>query len=318
MSASVWVVSSYYNPARYRRRKYNFDIFRQQIGLPLLVVEMSTADSFELSADDADIIVRVSNGGELWQKERLLNIAIARLPPEAEIVAWVDCDVIFGDAGWHQQLDERTRDGALVQCFSDLLDLPETWKPSVDRLDFDCTPTGYSIVEIMKNEPDAEDFVPNTTRGFRHSLCGLAWACRRDHILKYGLYDAMIVGSGDRALAFAAVGRFEEAIQATKMTRRRAAHYLPWAKSFHAASNGVANIPGRLFHLWHGQISDRRYLERHQILGKMKFDPTKDLAKNDDGAWIWTAGASEEVKQFLREYFANRAEDGPMAGNVQA
>ena len=35
---------------------------------------------------------------------------------------------------------------------------------------------------------------------------GLAWAARREIVEKYGLYDAMIAGAGDRAMAYAMFG----------------------------------------------------------------------------------------------------------------
>ena len=35
----------------------------------------------------------------MWQKERLLNVALAAVPNNVEDVAWIDCDVVFAVKG---------------------------------------------------------------------------------------------------------------------------------------------------------------------------------------------------------------------------
>ena len=58
-SAKVWAITSYFNPRRYRRRLANYRVFCRRVGIPLLTVELGYGDSFELSPDEADILVQL-------------------------------------------------------------------------------------------------------------------------------------------------------------------------------------------------------------------------------------------------------------------
>ena len=54
--------------------------------------------SFDLSEGDADILIQLRGRDVMWQKERLLNLALRALPDECRKVVWVDCDVILEQA----------------------------------------------------------------------------------------------------------------------------------------------------------------------------------------------------------------------------
>jgi hypothetical protein len=63
-----------------------------------------------------------------------------------------------------------------------------------------------------------------------------------------------------------------------------------------------------LFHLWHGQPTNRKYQARHQTLCRFDLDPATDLAIAEDGPWRWNS-RKPVLHQFLKSYFASRAED---------
>ena len=83
------------DPAGYQRRKANYHVFRDRLRLPLLTVEWSQTGQFALGPADAELLIQLDGGDVMWQKERLLNVAIAHLPPQCTHVAWLDCDLIF-------------------------------------------------------------------------------------------------------------------------------------------------------------------------------------------------------------------------------
>src|SRR5262245_25462823 len=105
MDNDIWVVTAYFNPCRYSTKKFNFDTFAARLrstGAKLLVIEIALEDGeFDLGGDLNAI--RVRGNGLMWQKERLLNIAIANLPPSCTKVAWLDCDILFEDHAWLQR-----------------------------------------------------------------------------------------------------------------------------------------------------------------------------------------------------------------------
>ena len=89
----LWAITCLFNPAGFRIRTDNYRIFRQQLRLPLLTVELAFEGGFELAEGDADILVQRRGGARLWQKERLLNIALEHLPDDCDAVVAVDADV---------------------------------------------------------------------------------------------------------------------------------------------------------------------------------------------------------------------------------
>ena len=76
----LWAITSYFNPASYRRRLANFNTFRQHLPIPLVAVELAYDADFELQEADAEILIQLRGGALLWQKERLLNVALQALP----------------------------------------------------------------------------------------------------------------------------------------------------------------------------------------------------------------------------------------------
>jgi len=93
--ATLWGITCYFNPVGYRRRLDNYRIFRQRLKVPLVAVELSFDKKFQLASADADILVQLHGSAVLWQKERLLNVALKSLPQVCDKVAWLDCDIVF-------------------------------------------------------------------------------------------------------------------------------------------------------------------------------------------------------------------------------
>src|SRR6185295_1783317 len=91
----LFIVTCYYNPERYRTKLQNYLMFQrtlQESGLPWLTLECSMGSSgFELP--ESRNVIRVRGRDVMWQKERLLNIALQQVPARFSKVAWLDCDV---------------------------------------------------------------------------------------------------------------------------------------------------------------------------------------------------------------------------------
>jgi hypothetical protein len=144
----------------------------------------------------------------------------------------------------------------------------------------------------------------------RRSTAGLAWAARRNVLDIHGFYDACILGTGDRAILCAALGRFDYGIDAVAMRGRQMEHYLAWARPFHETVAGrVGFIEGGICHLWHGDLANRKYAERNQGLAGFGFDPFTDIVMDRSGCWRWNS-AKTEMHQYVRHYFESRKEDG--------
>ena len=306
----LWTITSYFNPVGYRRRLQNFREFRRRLAAPLLAVELGYGEQFELEDDDADIVVRLRGRDVLWQKERLLNIALGRLPDECTAVASLDCDVIFERDDWAAAARELLDRYLVVQLFERLHYLRREWVPGQalgEAVDFT---QESSASAIGRGSDPLAVLGPSLDRRAGVAAPGFGWAFRREVAEQHGFYDACIVGGGDTAMACAAFGRPGTVVDAHGMNPNQEARYCAWAGPFHRSVAGqVGCLEGNLFHLWHGRLEDRGTRERHLGLGRFGFDPRRDIALDEVGCWRWSSD-KPDLHAYVREYFAARREDG--------
>ena len=306
---TLWAITCYFNPAGYRRRLETYRLFRERLAVPLATVELSFDGRFQLGPGDADELRQIHGRDVMWQKERLLNLALSLLPAACDKVAWLDCDVVFADPEWPARASRALDEVPLLHLFQERHDLGRD--ESLEEVDPDAAAAPSMVYKMLvERVPAAELLVPHPTRK-RTVSQGLAWASRREVLEAHGLYDACIVGSADRAMLCAALGTFHHGVEALAMNPRQEAHYLAWARPYFETIRGrIGYIPGRALHLWHGEMHDRQYGARDRALSALDYDPFRDIALDDSGCWRWSSD-KPELHAFVRGYFASRREDGP-------
>jgi len=313
---NFWAITCYFNPVGYRRRLENYRVFRQRLVVPLVTVELSFDGNFELSEEDADVLVKIRGGDVMWQKERLLNVALKWVPENCDKVGWLDCDVVFDSNDWVQRASRALDQFPLVHLFHERYDLsPSVGIDSIDLCDTG-TVASSVVYKFTTEEASPEDYLLSVPRQKRLVTTGVAWASPKEVLQKHGLYDACILGGGDRAILCAALGKFDYCTRPFLMSARRAEHYLAWAHPYFKMIRGrVGYVPGRLFHLWHGEVADRQYEERRRYLAKFDFDPFSDIALDENGCWRWNSDKTE-LHKCVKDYFESRNEDGEMSRKV--
>jgi len=108
----------------------------------------------------------------------------------------------------------------------------------------------------------------------------------------------------------AALGSVESAAQYQHMPDAQRQHYEAWAAPFHTAVGGVLGfLPGRAYHLWHGDLEHRGYGTRYEGFAHFAFDPEGDIAPGCDGCWDWSS-PKPAMHDYVASYFASRREDG--------
>ncbi len=300
-----WAVTTFYNPAHFQLKLANYRIFRRHLALPLLAIELSSDEVFELGNSDAERLVQLRNSDILWQKERLINRALEDLPSDCTHVVWVDCDIVFEEPGWAAATRRLLDSFPLVQPMSDVWIMPRGWLPGEP-----VPPPIYtrrSLPSLIASGMSVDQCLGPGSGDLKRAA-GYAWAAEKSLLARHGLYDACIVGGGDRAMCGAAYGSLEETVARFVMNEPRAAHFRQWAAAFHDTVRGnVGGHDGRVFHLWHGTPEDRRYVERHALLHD--FDPATDIAIEPSGTWRWATDKAD-LHNRVREYFWSRREDG--------
>jgi hypothetical protein len=306
---NLWAITSYFNPMSYSRRRQNYQCFRSALGVPLVTVELSNSEAYELRSTDADILVRTASRSVLWQKERLLNVALQHLPAHVEYVAWLDCDVIFERPDWHLAAASELRHHPVIQLFGSRSDLPRDH--SHGNQPTTVVMTQCSVAKHVSTGFSSTDGPASPEARLTWNVdYGFAWAARRELLDRHGFYDAMVMGGGDLAMACAAFGTTAAAARVERLNEAHCRHYESWAAAFYRdVVAHVGYIEGRIFHLWHGERFRRRYLQRHVEFARMAFDPRTDLHINETGAFEWSDGR-DDLNHFAVEYFRSRREDG--------
>ena len=308
----LWAVTSFFNPAGYRNRLRNFRVFREHLPFPLLAVELSFDGRFALQADDADLLVQWSTGDVMWQKERLLNGAWSRLPPDCVEVAWLDADIVLTNPLWVAQARAGLQRHKLLHAFRTLRHLPAD-AGSVDMAQAAglSTSVQVSVIHNMQQQTARAHLLSGIlTRADGAPTPGIAWVARRDWISQVRLFDASIAGGGDTAWAAAVLGVPEQAVDLHAMRPAQRAYYLRWAATPGLAlGQDIGCLEGDALHLWHGHMAGRHSRERHLQLAASGFDPGRHLVAGAGEPWRWTDPAGRTAR-YLRSYFHARNEDG--------
>ncbi|MEM1111263.1 MAG: hypothetical protein AAGI11_05085 [Pseudomonadota bacterium] len=304
--SDFWAVTCLFNPARYPSRLSNYRIFRERLEVPLVCVELAFGDDpFQLDEGAAEILIQVRGGDVMWQKERLLNIGLAALGAECRYVAWLDCDIVFEEPGWAARAREALQSYRLIQPFHQFCEiLPESSQTHRHL---------HAAVAVLEDPVIAERiFTGCGVSEANGSVPGFAWAARRELIADLGLYDRLILGSGDRAFLSAVYGRGQDFLAAYQFDASMWGSYLAWGDELYRRVGGrVGFIDGTAFHLAHGSVMNKRYAHRYLGFHQFDFDPVRDISLHKQGCWQWSTD-KPEMRSFVVDYFRQRREEEPL------
>ena len=314
-TSAMWGITAFFNPTGAPALLANLQTFSSRVrrqGLRLLIVELAFDDAPYVVPDAlADRLVRVRSDTVLWQKERLLNLGVQALPPDASTVAWLDGDVLFENDDWVRETRIALERDAAVQPFECAVWLPPGADSAPASLPFGLS-EGHQMPGFGATiGPLAGDARRRALVDFMvHGHTGFAWAARRELLERHRLFDRAILGGGDQihAHAFAADedylrGRGYCALTLTPLERQAVA---PWGRAVAADTQGrVGWVRGRVLHLFHGWLSRRAYDDRHLILREARFDPQADIVAADNECWRWNTD-KPGLRARAREYFGAR------------
>lgn len=284
------VITSFFNPNNYINIKYNYLKFSEKIKekADLFPIELSFNNEFFI--EDSNVI-RI-NGNEnniLWQKEKLLNIALENLPKEYTNVAWIDCDVLFENENWVNEVNEGLKNYKVLQLYEKAKRLDE--KGDIERI-------SEGVIKRISKINYVEDVLIG--------IPGFAWAIRREVIDKIKFLDTQIIGGGD-ALMFYSFFGMNNTTHHNKMNKDWFDFYMNWfSKSYGEIDESVNYISGSIVHLYHGKMINRNYDKRYEILSKERFNPNNDLITSENGLWELK---SKELSNKMSKYFESRNED---------
>lgn len=290
----LYCITSYFNPIGYTKIKNNYIKFRQNFKYPLVTVELAF-DKQPFFIDDA-IHIRGNSKNILWQKERLLNIAINNLPNNADSIAWIDADIIFYNDNWYKETLQLLENKPVCQLFEYVYEITP---PHLHISNSVYGRKGLSFAKYYVDQiNDKNDILPKP---------GLAWAMRKSCIPN-GLYDKCIVGNNDVYQLIAWMGDWYHYLL-NFMTKETCKDFLLSKYiDYEQVQANIAYVSGTIQHLYHGNINNRKYLERTHIAKQFNFNALTDIIINKEQIFEWSSDKPELHKAVLN-YFYGRQDD---------
>jgi len=294
-SEPLYVVLPYFNFCGFksRRRLFVDFVYRCKFHSGIKIVVVEAVGPAPLPDLPVWKHVKVSNMSTMWIKENLINIGETHLPRDWKYISWIDADILFLNANWVDETKEALEVLDVVQLFQSAINLgPRGETIKTDKsfgYMYSQSGTKYSLTDKY---------------GFWHP--GYAWACSRaawDHM--GGLIDWAILGSADRHMALAWIGKGE-------LSHPGNIHenYKRLVNDFQRECKGfkLGNINGTIIHEWHGSLENRKYKERWEILTSHNFDPLVDIGLTNEGTLRLTS-QGQKMAEDLKKYFLERRED---------
>jgi hypothetical protein len=294
-------VTAYFNPQHSTTRRENW--FRCAEHLADQGIYLATVEGVR-EGDKPDLpgvhsVQQVSFRDVLWHKERLLNLAIERLDDVVDAVAWVDADVLWDCTDLRDRPLEKLGRYYVIQPWAKCELLGADGKPQKWL--------GGQFAQSMAsgNKGRPGDASPHK----KHP--GFAWAARLQTLVDMGgLYEGHVTGGGDTQMAIGFYGDFRCKFMDGRMTTQMRASWLEWAKKAYAAVRGnVGFLDSTISHLYHGEIGDRKYLDRCQMLVRNEYDPARHIRVAESGALEWTEEAPLSLITDVADYLLRRRKE---------
>ena len=281
---SLAIVCCHFNPAGFRAPRRNLMRFIRQmksVNLPVFVAELAyDSDPFFLPKRPHYFQFRCSRSNVIWHKENLINMAVERVPLAYDKVAWIDPDVMFLNPRWHEEAERALDTYAAVQLFAQAF-----WTDQEGRC---CR----RLIAAMAS-------------GIGGGHTGFAWAGRRElWTAAGGLCELAILGGGDALFAAACMGAQISEPFFYPLWPSWVSRLAKWISE----NGGCGLVQGSVVHEWHGDWSDRSYLERLLIIKELDIEAA--LTRRLDGLLQYTEHAPGQVRDSIASYFSTRKEDG--------
>lgn len=282
-------LTTLFNPSKYQSLIDNYKTFSSSLkkqGAELITLELAFGN-------DEHVLdgVKLRSNSVMWQKERLINYGISLSKSN---YAWLDADVIFKDNDWIQKAEDLLKRYHVIQLFKRVFYLPQG----------DSCYAGKQHCEFPSLAWQADKYPDwlkrRLAKGLPFASPGFAWAARKS-ALDY-IYDKDVIGSGDCLFVDCLFGSWKLHGFDRKFNDKTKESVAKWCKSLKKLSVGY--LPVDIFHLWHGDLRNRGYARRHQILLKHDYDPENDI-KLVNNVWEW-ASDKLAMHEDVRNYFNDR------------
>ena len=237
----------------------------------------------------------------LWVKENLINIAIKNLPKDAQYIAWSDRDICFLNPLWVEDTIEKLKVYDIVQPWSEIIHLNANNElQMISRKHNGLSFSNKSILYGAINYNDVNRIGTST---------GQIWAINKSFYEKIGnVNDIEIIGGADSIIANFCIlkNNFYEKVLDKKTTNQSKQFWIKYKEKFKDVK--YSYVDGLIIHYWHGDLENRKYAERSEILIDLNYDPNNDITYDENGVLQFTE-KGKRLEPSIKEYFISRKEN---------
>lgn len=270
----------------------------------IIPIEISTNGTFDLNFSGT---IKFQTDQLLWQKERVINFVVQKLPESIKYVAFIDGDILFPDENWVFKAKDKlnSTNDLMLQLFSTVYYLPRNHCKYNGYYSYFNYSVGKNIFDSNGIENYKKDFLSDS---FYYANPGMAWMCKKETILKNLLYDKCIIGGGDTINLINWLGiKNSDNIPFVKKNKKKNQIFVDELKTMKDILLNIDCLDSPIFHLNHGNKINRQYKTRLDILEKYNFNPITDLTI-EQGLYRYI-GSNSGILSDIKEYFRQRNED---------
>jgi hypothetical protein len=228
----------------------------------------------------------------LWAKENLINLAIKNLPNDWEYALWCDKDILFKNNDWAEKTIEKLKYFDVIQPWTKAYLLQKNQKQIVNKnkLSF-VTSLLYFQKELINKKGHA----------------GMVWGINKNFYNKINkIIDWQIAGQADLTFAFCCGLKDKSKLLNFTQTQPMKDILLKYAQNFNDVKFDY--VENEIYHLYHGSLENRNYVERLSILLKHNYNPNEDIYYDENGVLCLTENG-KRMENDIKEYFLSRDED---------
>jgi len=295
---SLYMICVVTNPARSRTTIKLYSNFKQQVeksNVKLITVECALDNSpFAVTRPNYEPFnIQVRTHSNFFQRERLINLALKKLPLDAKYVLICDPEVEFSNENWVNDAIKALNIFRAIQLFEDVVYLSPTRTETKKAKSF-------AYLNFKKESPlERSKFEESTF------ACGFGWGFRIEAIRDVGgLIDFSPIGNNDKITAYCLAGRSDEYIP-----KDINEHFHDGVKNWENKAkdtflHGIGFIPGTIRVNYSKTNKEKSPYERWDILLSNDFDPRNDIVQEDGGSYK-LEGSKVKLGNDLKDHFTN-------------
>ena len=272
-----------FNPAKTKRILMNYFYARslhEGAGLPVFTIELV----YEGRSPEIPDAIHVHAKSFMFHKENLYRVLVEKVPKHFKKIAFLDSDIYFKETSWYDKTSILLNTHAIVQPYEFAFWLDLTYTKKLFR---------KKTILLLPTNEWSFSYHP-----------GFAWCMQREWYEQNGFFDYAVTGGGDT---------LSSAVWLKKDLPSHVRFIPPALNSIYNDYKSrfvdlkITFLKGmEIFHLFHGSLINRQYIERHKILN-LETDIQNLTYKNEEGIFEWKD--PKQWNSLFLTYFQQRNDD---------